>query len=98
MSKHNIPVKPVGTKIIVSPLPKKEETLASGIVVAASVNAELLEGEVVEVSEDVSSLYKIGDIVLYAARKGVGQIFDSKPYLWLNTNPVLEEVWGIKTT
>lgn len=96
MSKHEIPVKPIGTKIIVSQIPKKEEKLASGIVISASANAELLEGEVVEVSEDVASLFCIGDVVLYAARKGVGQIFDGKPYLWLNTNPVLEEVWGIK--
>lgn len=33
---HLIEVLPVGNKIIVHPLPKKEEQLASGILVAAS--------------------------------------------------------------
>jgi len=99
---HLIEVLPVGNKIIVHPLPKKEEQLASGILVAASVNAELLEGEIVAVSPQVandwdgSSLYKVGDIVLYNARKGVGQILNGQPYLWLDTQPHLEEIWGIK--
>ena len=99
---HLIPVLPVGNKIIVHPLPKKEQQLASGIVVATSVNAELLEGEVVAVSPQVAkdsegnNLYKIGDIVLYNARKGVGQFFNGQAYLWLDTQPHLEEIWGIK--
>ena len=99
---HLIPVLPVGNKIIVFPLPKKEEQLASGILEAASVNAELSEGEIVAVSPQVAkdsegnNLYKIGDVVLFNSRKGVGQIIEGKPYLWLDTQPHLEEIWGIK--
>ena len=93
---HKIQVQPVGNKIIVYPLPKKEEELASGIVVATSVNAELLEGEIVAVFPQIQSdLYKVGDVVLYNARKGVGQFMNGKPYLWLDTQTHLEEVWGI---
>ena len=98
MSKHEIPVTPVGSKVIVYPLPKKEEELASGIIVAASANAELLEGEVVAVSPKLNGLYSIGDVILYAARKGVGQVFNGKPYLWLDAETHLGEIWGIKTS
>lgn len=94
---HEIPVQPVGHKIIVYPLPKKEEELASGIVVATTVNAELLEGEIVAVSPQIdANLYRVGDVVLYNARKGVGQFMNGKPYLWLDTQTHLEEVWGVR--
>lgn len=96
MSEHQIPVKPVGTKILVYPLPKKDEELASGIIVSAAANAELLEGEVVAVSEQAKDLYEIGQTILYPNRKGVGQIFNGKPYLWLDTETSREEIWGIK--
>lgn len=96
MVEHKIPVIPVGTKLIVHPLPKKDEELASGIIVSSAANAELLEGEVVAVSQQIANLYSVGDVVLYNARKGVGQIFNGKAYLWLDSETHREEIWGIK--
>lgn len=96
MIMHSIPVKPVGNKVLISPLPKEEEELNSGIIIPESVNAELREGLIVEVSDSVKDLYEIGQTVLYYYGKGVGQVFNGKAYLWLNTEPHLEEVWGIK--
>ena len=96
MTEHNIPVKPVGTKILVFILPKTEEQLDSGIIIPDSANADLREGLVVEVSDTVSEVYSIGDTVLYPYGKGTGQVFDGKAYLWLNTEPHMEEIWGIK--
>ncbi len=98
MSQHKIPVTPVGNKLIVHPLPKQEEELASGIIVSAAANAELLEGEIVAVSPQIKDLYQVGQIVLYPNRKGVGQIFNGKPYLWLDAETNLQEIWGIKTS
>lgn len=92
---NEVPVRPVGKKIIVFPEQKKEENL-NGVIIPMGANAQLSEGIVVEVSDEVADLYRVGDTVLYHEGKGVHQNFNGAWYLWLNTEPHLEEVWGIK--
>lgn len=86
---------PVGTKLIVLPLPQKEEKLDSGIYVPGTANANLMEGEVVAVSSEISHLYKVGDVVLYPEKKGTGCVINGLPHLWLDTQFELKEIWGI---
>lgn len=85
-------IKPVGNKIIVFPLEKKEEKLG-GIVIPGTANADLMEGEVLEVSDEISNKCKIGDVVLYPSKCGVGTVFNGKPSLWLRYTE--DEIWGI---
>lgn len=87
-----IHIQPVGDKVLVFPLPKVEEKLDSGIIQAASVNAELSEGKVVAVSSELSKFYKVDDIVLFPAKSGVGQILEGKAHLWIRN----DEIWGVK--
>ncbi len=91
---NNFPIKPVGNKLIAIPLPKKESTVGS-IVVAESVNAELSQAKIVSVSEQISNVYKVGDVVLYPSRKGIAQIIEGKQYIWLDADVFKEEIWGI---
>lgn len=91
----NFPV-PYGNKLIVEPLEKKEEALDSGIIMAATANAELMEAKVVAVSQSIKALFSPGDTVLYPSRKGVGQMFGGKAYLWLDATVEKEEIWGVK--
>jgi len=88
-------VKPVGQKILVLPLKKKESKLdSSDLIIPETAYADLNEGKVVEVSSEVSHLYKKDDIVLYPSKKGVGFIIENIPHLWLSTAPEREEIWG----
>lgn len=87
-------IQPVGSKLLILPLPKKEYKLES-IVIAATANGELSEGQVVEVSETLKEVYPIGCKVLYPESVGIGQIYNGKPHLWLDSS--LDQVWGIVT-
>jgi len=88
-------IKPQGLKLIVKVLKKEEEESEGGIVIAETVNAELSEGEVIAVSEQLKGVIEIGDKVLYPSKRGVGQYIDKQPYLWLDAEPSLGEVWAI---
>lgn len=88
-------LQPVGRKILVLPLPKKEETLPSGIVMPENAFADLREAKVVAVSSEVAHLYKEGDIILKPEKKGVAQLLNGEVHLWVDTRPELEEVWGV---
>lgn len=90
----SFPVEPVGNKIIVLPLEKKEEKMDSGIIIPESANAELREAEVVAVSVEVAHLFEVGETVLYPLRKGVGQVINNKGYLWLDCDVNRDEIWG----
>lgn len=92
----SLPVIPVGNKLLVEPLPKKEEKI-NNIVIAESVNANLLEGKVAAVSKQIKDLYKVGDVVLYVEGKGVGQPIAGKYYVWLDADVNKEEIYGIVT-
>lgn len=88
---------PLGGRIIISPIEKKEEKIGS-IVIPGTANAELLYGKVEAVSPDLSNIYKKDDIVLYPKGAGSGQIIDGKAHLWLRADPdsLNTEVWGIE--
>lgn len=88
-------ITPVGAKLLVRPLPKEDEVLDSGIIMPGVANANLMRGEVVAVSSQIKELYKIGDVVLYPEKKGTAQVINQVAHLWLDTEPNLNEVWGI---
>lgn len=56
---------PLGTRILVKKLEKKEVKLDSGLVMAEEVAPDSCKGEIVALGPDVNDL-KIGDVVLYA--------------------------------
>jgi co-chaperonin GroES (HSP10) len=87
-------IKPVGKKLLVKELPKRETKLASGLIAPETVNADLSEGEVVAVSDELKGVIEIGDVLLFPKKKGIGQIDGSEMYLWLDATPAKEEVWG----
>jgi len=91
-------IQPVGKKIIVFPLPKKEESLPSGIVMPEAAMADLREARVVAVSSEVAHLYKEGDIILKPEKAGVAQLLDGEIHLWVDTDHNRNEVWGILTS
>ena len=79
----------LGGRIIVKVLEKQEEQIES-IVIPKSANADLTEGLVVMVDNDIEKYIKKGDIVVFPTGSGVGQFIDNKPHLWLSPN----DVWG----
>lgn len=81
---------PLGVRLLVEPLPKKEEVLQSGIVLAETVNADLSSGKVVKVAKEISHLFAEGDTVLYSTGTGLGQFLNGKTLVWLTAN----EIWG----
>jgi co-chaperonin GroES (HSP10) len=83
-------IQPIGNKLIVLPSEKKEETLASGIIVAETANANLLEGKVLEAAKEFEHLVKQGDTVIFSSGSGVGQFYNGKPVIWLQ----IGEIWG----
>ncbi len=74
---------PVGQKVLVSPLPKREEKIGS-VLISATANAELAEGLVIDAAPRYKELYQKGDMVLYVAKSGVGVIHHGKPALILD--------------
>ncbi len=89
-------VQPVGFKILVKPLKREEETFDSGIILPGTANAELSKAEVVAVSNELSKVYKVGDIILFPSKSGVGFLIGKEAHLWLNAEPNgAAEVWGI---
>ncbi len=88
-------VKPQGTKLIVKPIPKKEEDLGSGIIAPETSNADLQSAEVVSVGRELEGVIKIGDTVLYPSKKGVSQNIEQVFYLWLDAEPSKEEIWAV---
>ncbi len=88
------PVVPVGNKILILPLTKTEEKSAGGLDL---INSTLAEGEVAAVSPIWESVYKAGDVILYPEKKGVSHVFGGKPYLFLDADPNLGEIYAIKS-
>ncbi len=85
-------LKPVGNKIIVFLLERKDEEL-NGIIIPGVANADLLEGEVVSVSDDVAHKCEVGDVVLFPKKHGISTVFGGRPCLWLRYTE--DEIWGI---
>ena len=83
---------PVGNKILVKQLKGKEEKSSGGLTL---VNSSLVEAEVVSVSQAWINVFKKGDKILYPEKKGVAHIFGGEPYLFLDADPNLGEVYAI---
>ncbi len=88
-------IKPQGTKLIVKPIPKKEEDLGSGIIAPETANADLQSGEVIAVGVELIGKINIGDTVLHPSKKGVSQNIEQTFYLWLDAEPSKEEIWAV---
>lgn len=88
---------PVGDKIIVSLIDKKDEKIGS-VIIPGTANADLRYGKVEAVSQELKEIYGVGDIVIYPNKSGVGQLIEGKPCLWLRAMPMTTdvEVWGIE--
>ncbi len=85
-------ITPVGSRIIVAPLPKANFKTEAGI----DITEELDRGKVVEVSEELNGLYKKGDIVMYSEGAGVAQFYKQQQCLWLNGEGQPKgDIWGI---
>lgn len=93
-------ITPVGNKILVLPIDKKEEEYGEAnpegkrLVIPGTANAELQEAEVVNVSKDLQHLFEKGDVVLYPKNAGLQQLYKGVPHLWLRIEPQNSEVWG----
>lgn len=86
-------VQPIGNKLIVLPLERKEEKIDS-IVIPGTANADLLDGKVIEAAKEFEHLVKVGDTVVFSANTGVGQFYNGKPCVWLR----IDEIWGVHET
>jgi len=85
-----VPTRLFNGRLIVEPLKKKEETI-NGVIVAESVNAELSEGVVVAVADNIKDVLSVGENVLYPTASGSGQWFNNKACIWLT----IADVWGV---
>ena len=88
-------LKPVGSKLLVFPLETENYVTESKIEL---VDAELERAKVVEVSDELSDVYKKGDVVLYPKKLGSLQIYNGKKCLWINgAGYPSGDVWAIET-
>ena len=71
--------RPVGQKLLIKPI-VEEESLVNGVVIAATNNADLAKGEIVQVSEYLSNTYFVGEKVLYYEKRAIGIIHDGSPH------------------
>jgi len=84
---------PVGSKLLVLPLEKQNYITEAGIEIAGS---ELNQSKVIEVGEQLSEVFKKGDIVIHPESAGISQPYKGKIHLWLDGQaPNLGgDVWG----
>ena len=88
-------LKPVGSKLLVLPLETENYVTESKIEL---IEAELERAKVVEVSDELSDIYKVGDVVLYPKKLGSLQIYEGKKCLWINgAGYPSGDVWAIET-
>lgn len=88
-------LKPVGTKLLVLPLSQEEYVTETNIHL---IESELERAEVMEVSDEIADVYKVGDIVLYPKSIGILQIYNGKKCLWINgAGYPSGDVWAIAT-
>lgn len=85
-----INLRPLGDKLLVQPIKKKERMIGS-IIEAQTANAQLEEGTVLLISADQEPVFKVGEVVLYPTGAGVGEMRSGVWCRWLSTI----EVWAI---
>lgn len=92
----NIPVVPVGDKLLILPIQKQDITLESNLIIGES---DLEKGIVISVAKEVN--FKLnpfgesidpGDTVYFPEGKSPGIMIDGKPHLWMQ----LSDIWGIE--
>lgn len=86
----NLPDYLLGGRIIAKPIKQEEETLASGVIIPETANANIEAATVVKVDKDITAYVNVGDTVLFAKGSGQGQLINGEPHLWLSVN----ELWG----
>jgi len=89
--------KPISNRLIVEPLPRKEELYAGKIIIPATANVELEQGRVMALSDDFGDMFKLGDVLLYPTGCGVPMLIDKVTYKWLQ-GPIhgqLGEIWAV---
>jgi hypothetical protein len=74
-------LKPVGTKLLVFPLETKNYVTDTNIEL---IQTELARAEVMEVSDELSNIYNVGDVVMLPESVGTLQIYNGKKCLWIN--------------
>ena len=87
----SFPIKPIGNKLLVKPLIRKDEKVNS-IVIPGVANSELSRASVAAISQDLEKVYSISDTILYPSKAGVGQLISGEPHIWLRG----DEIWGIE--
>ena len=86
--------KPVGFKILVLPTERKNTVTESNIEL---VNNALAEGEVVEVSDHLSNVYKKGDTVYFPPNAGIEYPYNGKVHKILSGQEHPQgDVWGLE--
>lgn len=84
-------ITPVGQRLILFQLPKEDSVGEAGII---AMDAMLAKGEIVEVSDELKEIYKVGDILMFPEDAGYSlPHYKKKNCLWLSTN----DIWGILT-
>jgi len=71
----------IGENLIILPIDNETTAQNSEIII---VNKQLAYGEVQAVSDEYKDVYKVGDIVIYAAGAGISQQYNKKSCVWLN--------------
>ena len=86
-------LKPVGSKILVEQLKAENYVTETNIEI---VEGSMSRGKIVELSEELSKIYKKGDVVLYPEKSGVLQIYNGTQCLWLNGQGFPQgDIWAI---
>lgn len=88
-------ITPVGNKILVLQRNREVQKTESGFEVP---NSDLVEGEVVEVSNYLSAIYKAGDVVLFPRETGTNQMYNGNQHKFINGQEYPSgDVWAIIT-
>jgi hypothetical protein len=86
----SIKIKPQGKKLIALPLKTENFVTKHGLEIVDTV---LAYAKVVEVSDELSDVYTVGDIIQHPVGSGVGIFYNKEHSLYIRQ----DEIWGIVT-
>jgi len=89
-----ITLQPQGTKLIVKPIETNNFKTESGIEL---VQLELQEGEVKEVSAELSEIYSKGDTVIFPKGSGLSIMYQKESCVFLNGGGGANDIYAIVT-
>jgi chaperonin GroES len=72
---------PLGNRVLVRPMPKKEKTTGT-LIIPASINKDIEEAMVIRIGDAVINV-KEGDTVLYNSRNGTPILIEEVTYKFL---------------